>query len=341
MRSMRTSPSSAAWLVLLPALSVCAPSVAAAQEVSPAKHQLAMRDFLAARKYVEQGNCKEAIPLFIESLRSEQSVGARFNLAECSRAEQRNAEAWNNFKLAEQIAVQKHDTERREAAQKAIAELEPKVVKLSIILPTNVRELAVSIDGRVVADVDYAQLATSYAVEPGQAHRIDVTAKNRAPWSKPGVQGPAGAELPAIPVDLGGPLEPEGSDVGAGRRLAGIVVGGVGVAGLAVGSVFGLLATGAKSDVKSACGGSYPTGCTNPDGTPQAPLNKDAVAKNDTAKKDALLSTVFFVSGAVLVAGGAVLYFTAPREKGNEAARLHLAPAVGPGTAGAFVAGSF
>src|SRR5512140_2655208 len=338
---MTASSRLSAWLPL--ALCLGAPCVASAQEVTPAKHQLAVRDFLAGRKYVEQGNCKDAIPLFIESLRSEQSVGARFNLAECSRAEQHNADAWNNFKLAEQIAIQKHDNERRDAAQKAIAELEPKVLKLRLNLPTNVRDLTVKIDGRAVADVDYAQLTTSYAVEPGQAHRIDVTATNRAPWTKADVQGAAGAELPTINVDLGAPREAEGASAGAGRRLAGLVVGGVGVAGIAVGSVFGLLAAGKKSDASSACGGDIKH-CSNVDGAPNGPgLNKSAVDKLDSAKGLALVSDIGFIAGAVLVAGGAVLFFTAPKDgdKGKEAARLHVAPAVGPGLTGAFVGGSF
>ena len=316
------------------------PGVAAAQDVAPAEHDAAVTQFQAGRRFVEQGNCKEAIPRFVESLKHEQSVGARFNLAECSRAEQHLSDAWNQFKQAEQIAIQKHDAERRDAAQKAIAELEPKVLKVRMTLPTEVKELVIKIDGRQVPEVDYALLATSYAVDPGQPHRIDVTAHNRAPWSKGGVQGPAGAELPAITIDLGPPLQSEDPNVGAGQRMTGIIVGGVGVAGVAVGAIFGLLASGAKSDAKSACESgapgtfSYPNTCN--------PGNKSQVDdKNGSAKSNATISTIGFIAGGVLVAGGAVLYFTAPKAYGKEAARLHLAPAVGPGLAGAFLGGSF
>jgi hypothetical protein len=322
--------------LLVPLVCLAAPSVATAQEVSATEHDVAVTNFQAGRRFVEQGNCKDAIPRFAESLRHEQSVGARFNLAECSRAEQHSADAWNQFKQAEQIAIQKRDAERRDAAQKAIAELEPKVLKLRMTLPTDVNDLVVKIDGRQVAEVDYALLATSYAVEPGQPHHIDVTATNRAPWTKTNLQGAAGAELPAITVDLGPPVVV----VGAGQRMAGLIVGGVGVAGLVVGSVFGILASGARGDAKTSCVGtsggtfSYPSPCD--------PAGKQVTDdKNSTAKSDALLSTIAFVAGGVLIAGGAVLYFTAPKEHGKEAARLHLAPAVGPGTAGAMLGGTF
>ena len=336
---MRRSSRKLTWLV--PFFVLALPSAAAAADVSAADHEAAVTNFQAGRRFVEQGNCKEAIPRFLESLRHEQSVGARLNLAECSRAEQRTTEAWNQFKVAEQIAIQKGDAERRDAAQKAIAELEPKVFKIRMTLPTDARDLVVKIDGRVVADVDYPLLGTSYAVEPGQAHRIDVTAKNRAPWSKAGVQGAAGAEQAAIVVDLGGPLEPEGADVGSKQRTMGLVVGGVGVAGVIVGGVFGLLASGAKSSAKDACGPGYPSNCTNTDGTAAAPKNSVAEDKTSSAKTDATISTIGFIAGAALVAGGAVLYFTAPKSTGKEAARLHVSPAVGPGMAGAMLGGSF
>ncbi len=338
---MRVRGSRVRLSLLLPFLVTALPGVAAAQGVSSAEHETAMTNFQAGRRFVEQGNCKDAIPRFVESLKHEQSVGARFNLAECSRAEQHTSDAWNQFKQAEQIAIQKHDAERRDAAQKAIAELEPKVLKLRMTLPTDVKDLVVKIDGRAVAEVDYSLLATSYAVEPGQPHRIDVTARNRAPWSKGGVQGAAGAELPALMVDLGPPLEAEGSDTGAGQRMTGLIVGGVGVAAIAVGSVFGLLASGASKAGKDACGPGYPSNCTNPDGTATAPKNNRAEDKISTAKSDATVSTIAFIAGGALLAGGAVLYFTAPKAGGKEAARLRLAPAVGPGTAGAVLAGTF
>ncbi len=323
---------------LFPLLCVAFPGVAAAQEVSPADHEQAVTNFQAGRRFVEQNNCKEAIPRFLESLRHESSVGARFNLAECSRAVKENANAWNQFKQAQQAAIQKGDNERKEAAGKNIGELDAAVVKLRMTLPDGLADLRVKIDGHEVLSIDHELLKTGYAVEPGLPHRIDVTATNRAPWTTPApLKGAPGQELPVIMVDLGAPLVAEGTGVGDGQRRTGLIVGGVGAVGVVVGTVFGILAIGAKSDAKAACeagGGSYPKSC--------AAGTEGAVdPKNSTAKSDATISTIGFIAGGVLLAGGAVLYFTAPKPYGKEAARLHLAPAIGPGTAGAFLGGSF
>jgi hypothetical protein len=94
--------------------------------------------------------------------------------------------------------------------------------------------------------------------------------------------------------------------------------------GLALGSVFGAAAVGKKSD-SNADGHCTGNVC---DATGVA-LRQDAVNAGNR-------STVAFVVGGVAVAGGAVLWFTAPSNHGVQAA-----PAVGSGTYGAVLRGSF
>ncbi len=326
---------------LLPTLLLAIPNIAAAQDVSSAEHEAAVTNFQAGRRFVEQNDCKSAIPRFVESLRHEQNVGARFNLAECSEKEKKTVDAWNQYKGAEQLAIQKNDRERADLAHTKAAALEQSVLKVRLVLPERM-DFTAKIDGVTVEKPDHSLLATGYAVEPNHAHTIQVTSNNRNPWSKSGVQGPAGAELPALVVDLGPPLTPEGADaanIGSSQRTAGLVVGGVGIAGLALGSVFGILASGAKSDAKKACESgpsfTYPGTCD--------PTSRDTVDKsNSNAKSNATISTIGFIAGGALLAGGAVLYLTAPSAKSStSAARLRLAPAVSPGTAGAVLGGAF
>jgi hypothetical protein len=84
------------------------------------------------------------------------------------------------------------------------------------------------------------------------------------------------------------------------RRTIAAIAAGVGVVGVGFGVGWGAYAISSQNREKSDCS---PGKCTNP---PQA------TEDYDTAKKDATASTVALVAGAVLVAGGAVLWITSP-----------------------------
>jgi hypothetical protein len=92
------------------------------------------------------------------------------------------------------------------------------------------------------------------------------------------------------------PTTPQRRGLGMQRVLA-LVAGGVGVAGVAVGTVFGLESISKHDDALKAC----PAACTGPNG----------VTLWNQARSAGDLSTVGFVVGAVGLAGGAVLWFTA------------------------------
>jgi hypothetical protein len=86
----------------------------------------------------------------------------------------------------------------------------------------------------------------------------------------------------------------------SGPGIGPYLVGGLGVVALGVGTVFGLKALGASSDVKSGCnGGSCPTA--------------DLVDRNDQAKKSARIADVTLGLGVVAVAGAVIWYVSAPR----------------------------
>src|SRR5205823_5132509 len=84
----------------------------------------------------------------------------------------------------------------------------------------------------------------------------------------------------------------EGSD-GSGQRTAGIVIAGVGVVGLAVGTVFGLTAVSKNNEAKRLCPGTAPT-CASSEG----------VNDNDSAKTDGTISTVAMIAGGAALVGG-------------------------------------
>ena len=85
------------------------------------------------------------------------------------------------------------------------------------------------------------------------------------------------------------------------RRGVAVGVGGVGVVALGLGIVFGALAASDKDKQKQDCA---PGACAN---------YGQGVEDYNTASSNATASSVLVISGAALLAGGAVIFFTAPK----------------------------
>jgi hypothetical protein len=153
---------------------------------------------------------------------------------------------------------------------------------------------------------------------------IGAPASSASPPSAP-------ASLPATPpAAIETPAPTTGGGLG-GQKTLGLVVGGVGVAGLVVGGIFGALTASAISAQKSDCASS--TSCSN---------YAQAQSDHSTWSTDGTISTVAFIAGGVLVAGGAVLFFTAKSAPEQPAATaLVVTPSVGPGSAGMLLKGAF
>jgi len=84
------------------------------------------------------------------------------------------------------------------------------------------------------------------------------------------------------------------------RRVIGLSAAGVGMAGVVIGTVFGLMARSAWTDAKNACGGD-PSYCLDA---------RRANSLRSQALSDGTISTTAFVAGGALIAGGAFLYLT-------------------------------
>ena len=138
------------------------------------------------------------------------------------------------------------------------------------------------------------------------------------------VATPVAAPPPAVPQSApAAPAELPPAKEGSAQRTAGLVVGGVGAAGVVVGSVFGILSKATYDTALNHCNGD-PTQC-----------NSEGFEGGKTAHSQATVSTIAFIAGGALLGGGALLYFTAPRTG------VTLAPTVGMGSAGVGVNGSF
>jgi hypothetical protein len=118
----------------------------------------------------------------------------------------------------------------------------------------------------------------------------------------------------SVPIDAD---REHASSSGSTRRTLGLVVGGVGVAGLGLGLVTGLMATGKHSDLATTCPSNR---CTQE--------SQDALDSFHTLRT---ISDVGYVVGIAGLGAGAILFFTAPSDTRSTTA---VVPWIGPGSAG-------
>ncbi len=144
--------------------------------------------------------------------------------------------------------------------------------------------------------------------EAEKARRVQIVLEVAPPRAQPGLA--TGTESP-----------PDGST----QRTLGLVVGGAGVAGIVLGGVFGLVSKATYNNALQNECGNNPGNCST-----------QGAQDGQSAQSQATISTVGFVAGAVLLAGGAVLFFTAPK-----AGRVGIAPTVGTGAAALNVVGAW
>jgi hypothetical protein len=194
----------------------------------------------------------------------------------------------------------------------------------------------VSVDNRLVVEkLD----GSAIQIDPGE-HTFTFEVAGQAPVTQRIVvkEGEKGRHEkivigpPPPPPPPSPPPPPPPPDQGMGtQKLLGIVGGGAGVAGIAVGGVFGLLTMSAVSKQKSDCGSA--TSCPN---------YTQAASDHSTWTTDGTISTIAFIAGGALLAGGTVLFFTAhPGTEQPAATGLVVVPGVGPGGGGILLKGAF
>jgi hypothetical protein len=200
----------------------------------------------------------------------------------------------------------------------------------------DVSQVSVSVDGRALAEkLDGRALR----VDPGDHEFTFVVAGKPAVARRLVLKETEKGRRERVVLDAKGGLGSPGSDAGEGaeqgglgtRRVLGLVVGGLGVAAVAVGSVLGVETFSAVSAQKSDCGSG--PGCAN---------RAQAQSDHSAAVTDATSSTVSFVAAGALLAGGAWLFFgTRSASPIAPSTGLRLMPAVAPGGGSLSVGGVF
>ena len=311
-----------------------APRSAFAQDSAAAAEVL----FSDARALADKGDFAAACPKFAESQRLDPGMGTLYNLGDCYEHVGRTASAWAAFREVASQAQAAGQSARETDARQRAAVLEKVLTRVTIEVRNPPPGVVIERDG---VRVGAAQWGLSLPLDPGP-HTLVVKAPAKKDWTKTFDVPQKGAMVVPVPVLEDAPPEPalprgpdaETGPTNAGRtqRTIGLVVSGVGVAALGVVAVFGLISMGHKSDVDKNC--SAVNGC-----------NADGAAASESAVHTGNASTGFFIGGAVLVAGGVLLFATAPasndHKKAGAATRIQAMPLVTPSLAGAGMSGSW
>jgi hypothetical protein len=304
--------------------------------------------FRRAKALVSTGKHAEACPMFEESQRLDPQMGTLLNLALCHEAIGKNASAWGEFRAVEQQArLTGRDGDRASLARDHANKLEPKLSRIKLLVPADARVpgLVIKVDGESKAEV----LWPGVPADPG-TRLIEVSAPGKKSATVSAKVNDDGAVVQVvIPKldDLPKPVTPPpppprvGPDAAQeeeyaanrSRKTTGYVIGGIGLAALAVGGGFGIGAILNDKSAKDAC----PQPCFT--GSDSA---KAADQSTDRAFVFANIANVMLPLGVIGTGIAGYLLFTAgPTEapaRGAAQRRVAVTPILG-GVSGLGVSG--
>ncbi|MGA2448754.1 MAG: hypothetical protein ABTD50_08780 [Polyangiaceae bacterium] len=338
---MRTSRSTGRGVLLAIGLALIA-SVARAQ----GKRADAVRAevlFEEGRRLMLAHDYAAACPRLAQSETLDPAPGTALNVALCYEQQGKLATAWAAYKTAQGLADRPGQKERLAVATKSAANLEPKLSRVTISVPSAARVsgLEVRFDGDKIEDLEWG----SAIPRDGGGHDIDASAPGKRPWHTHIELQDSGArltvEVPALqdePLSLarvpatreashGGPpaavgdtrrvfaMQPEASPPQT-QRVVGLVVGGLGLAGAATGVTLVVLGYGDQNSAN--CGGQVCGPGSN------ASKYNDGTTLINTG-------TVFAIAGGAATLAGFVLWLTSPSSaKPEDAAGAGVRIGLGP-----------
>lgn len=271
--------------------------------------------FDQALELMDEDRHPEACPLLEEAYALAHGLGIQFQLATCYAATGRLTTAREHFLEVADLATRAGQRDRAALAHEKAAELTPRLSHIDIVAP--------AIDG-VEVRVDGKPAKGRFPVDPG-THVVSVQAPEHEPWQGEVevigegqvviVEVPVLARIPE-PAPAPRPVRPPADADSRGGwgawHTSGLVIGIVGVAGLAAGVVLGAAAKSKDDDAGDRC--AAPGGC-----------DADAVALNEDARLLGDVGTGMFVGGAVLAAAGVALLVTGIVSE-SASARLEVGP---------------
>jgi tetratricopeptide (TPR) repeat protein len=288
--------------------------------------------FRRAKGLMAENKYEPACTLLEESERLDPQMGTLLNLAICHENIGKLASAWGEFRAVEQQARAANREDRVKLAHERAVKLEPRLSHIKILVPSDVKVpgLVVKIDGEVKGE----PLWSGVPVDPG-TRTLEATAPGKRPARLQVKVDEDGALVsvtvpkledepvpkPTLHVDRLAMDEEYAAN--RSRRTTGLVVGAMGVAAMAVGGAFGVLAITRNEDATKAC----PKPCFV--GSKEA---QEADAATDRALLFANVSNIVLPIGLIAtLIGGYVALSAGPTEGPS---RAFVSPSLNGGGAG-------
>jgi hypothetical protein len=273
--------------------------------------------FKQGRAALESHQYQSACMKLAQSLELEAAVGTLISLAECEQAQGQLAAARQHWREAAGLAEAKNDPLHREGvARQNFIELDRRVPRLEIRLAEGAPKDAVlqrddvflgtgSFD--VPLPIDSGSHVITIRAPSRQARQFSIDLKEgdrKTLQVEPGPPEAAAAPAPASDGISTAPAPDSNRIRGGQRRTVAYVIGGLGGAGLAVGTIFGLTSFAQWSEAKTDCGAA---GCAAGSSARNAADREKAAAV-----QSATVSTIAFAASATALVAGLVLWLSAP-----------------------------
>jgi hypothetical protein len=339
------TPSRIAALTLAFVSATALPGPALAQ-TSGEKAAAAQALFDEAMRLMKAGQAAEACPKLEEAQRLDAGMATQFRLAECYERVGKLASAWASFvAVADSAAVAKLP-EREAAARKRAEALVPRLSRLVLAVPPAVAAIEGVELVRDGGSVGKALWGVPVPVDPGE-HLVTVKAPGKKAWEGRIAVGEAAGTLTftvQAPADLtlGAPPPPP-PPLPPPRRSAvpAIVLGAVAAAGLATGAGLFALHASRRSDAENLSAtikmqGGTCAGASMLDS--RCGTLASTASSSDTFGN---LSTVGFAAGGAAAAAMIVYLLLPPPAPAPAAGGIRFGPALGEGSRGVWLGGSF
>ena len=295
--------------------------------------------FQEGKKLSSEGNYAAACPKFEASYRADRTLGTLLNLADCHEHVGRIATAWAEWNEAIELA-KKQDDDRDTYAAERRDKLTPRLPKLQIRVSRPAAGLEIHRgDVRIPAGAWNSALP----VDPG-AHEItvrrgDTVLDKRSITAEEARTASVDFDLAAIAAANPPPKDPLatrgnvrsdqlGEPEWHSQKTLGAIVAVVGVAALATGGVFELVAISEKSKADE------PDQCVN------KYCSSEGLESADRAKTFADVGQWVALGGLVVTGVGATLFLTAPADAPRDRVGLSVSPWLAPSGGGLGLSGA-
>jgi tetratricopeptide (TPR) repeat protein len=298
--------------------------------------------FKKGKKLLAEGKFRDACAAFEASQRADPTIGTLLNVARCYEEWGKLSTAYDTYVEALRQAEEAGD-DRAERIKERVLAIEPAVPTLVVRADSRPVDLVVLLDGKALANgelgvprrLDGGEHVVEYGIGDGPRKRVTVTLddamhetvtlENLAEMQAGGPVVEALEPPPPDPVPEG-PVDPH---PGRLRRILGISLGGTGVVMLGIAS---WVVLDARADYRAA----KEAHCN-------AMNECDDVGLEQThdARDRANVGTIVFSLGLAAIAGGVVLYLTAPDDPPATAEHTRLVPVVTEDGGGIVLSGAF